>query len=118
MYQYKVDGRTFDDPKAVVDYCFTEDDNDIDDSEYDDLLTETYGEVSICGYKYDSAYALKEVDPTAYRTGYLDWFNDRFDEIKDELFDEIDALDDGDEVEINGWTVQCIDIDDDDDMPL
>jgi hypothetical protein len=45
---------------------YTEDD-------YDDMLNETYGTVDICGYTYDSAYALKELDPTAYNCGFADY---------------------------------------------
>ena len=40
---------------------------------YDDMLDEVYGEIKICGYEYSASYALKEIDPTAYRCGFNDW---------------------------------------------
>jgi hypothetical protein len=50
---------------------------DIDSPEvismYEDTLGEIYGEIDICGMKYDVARALKEVDPTAYRCGLSDY---------------------------------------------
>lgn len=40
---------------------------------YDDMLDEIYGEVDVCGVSYSASRTLKEVDPTAYRCGYVDW---------------------------------------------
>lgn len=45
---------------------YTEDD-------YDDMLDECYGDVDICGITFNSSYALKELDPIAYRCGFLDY---------------------------------------------
>lgn len=50
---------------------------EVSESEYDDMLREVFGnrqgEVEIAGNSYDVAYALKEVDPTAYRVGFSDF---------------------------------------------
>jgi hypothetical protein len=44
------------------------------EQQYDDFLREIYGEtVKIGGYEYDTARAIKDVDPTAYRVGMNDW---------------------------------------------
>ena len=43
--------------------------------QYDEMLSEIYGEVEICGLKYDAARALKEIDPIAYRCGFNDWLD-------------------------------------------
>ena len=43
------------------------------EADYDDMLNESYGEVSICGLKYQASYALREVDPVAYRCGFADF---------------------------------------------
>ena len=40
--------------------------------EYDEMLDEE-GEVSIAGYSFNPSSALKELDPTAYRCGLLDY---------------------------------------------
>lgn len=42
-------------------------------SMYDDMLNDCYEVVSICGGTYSPAYALKQVDETAYRCGFNDW---------------------------------------------
>ena len=36
------------------------------DSEFDDILDNSYDEVDICGITYWASYALKECDPVAY----------------------------------------------------
>lgn len=42
----------------------------------DDVLNDIYGEIEICGYTYNSAYALKELDPIAYRQELLNYVDD------------------------------------------
>ena len=77
-----------------------------DESEYADMLDDVYGEVEICGLSYGASYALKMVDPVAFRVGFSDWtssrdneefeeYNDmteRMDELESELFDLQDEL--------------------------
>lgn len=41
--------------------------------QYDAMLDEYYGTVSIAGGEYRTSYALKELDPTAYDRGFADW---------------------------------------------
>ena len=43
-----------------------------DEKEFEDQLNEIYGEVEICGMKFDSGYVLKELDPTAFRCALSD----------------------------------------------
>lgn len=44
------------------------------EKDYDEYLREVYGEtVTVCGLRYNTAYALKELDPTAYDVGFGDW---------------------------------------------
>ena len=40
---------------------------------YNDMLNDVYGTVIIAGYEYDTAQALKEVDPIAYSVGMNDY---------------------------------------------
>jgi len=42
---------------------------------YDDMLDEIYPECKIGGMNYSTSRALKEVDPTAYRVGFVDWLD-------------------------------------------
>ena len=44
-------------------------------AQYDELLDDVYGDVSIAGYSYNTSRTLYEIDPTAYRTGFLDWLD-------------------------------------------
>lgn len=45
---------------------------EMSDDEYQEFLTEIYGQVDVCGYKYNAGYVLKELDPTAFRCGKSD----------------------------------------------
>lgn len=68
---------------------------EISDEQYDDMLDECYGEVQIAGMPYLTSYALKELDPTAYRCGKSDFESgmDNTDDLKFvELQDEIEEL--------------------------
>ena len=49
-------------------------DDDLDER-YRAMLDDCHGEVDICGYKYQASRALKEVDETAYRCGFVDWID-------------------------------------------
>lgn len=40
---------------------------------YDDMLNDCYGTVNIAGCEFDTAYALNELDPIAYKCGWIDW---------------------------------------------
>jgi len=58
----------------------------IDEEEaYEDLLNECYGQVEICGMKYDPGYALKTIDPIAFRCGVSDMLAD------DDTYIEVDG---------------------------
>lgn len=40
---------------------------------YDEFLNDTLDMVNVCGYLHEPARALRELDPIAYRCGFLDW---------------------------------------------
>jgi len=42
---------------------------EMSEDEYEEYLDNIYGDVNICGYKYPSGGALKELDPIAFRCG-------------------------------------------------
>jgi len=50
---------------------------------YDDFLNEVYPDLIIAGYNYDTAIALKELDPIAYRCGFNDWCDSEGIEVDD-----------------------------------
>lgn len=46
-------------------------------AQYDEMLNECHPMVTVCGMEYEPAYALKELDPIAYRVGFNDWLDSR-----------------------------------------
>lgn len=42
---------------------------------YDEWLDELYPELYVAGFRQTTSVALAELDPTAYRCGYLDWLD-------------------------------------------
>lgn len=62
---------------------------------YDDMLNDCFELVNICGYEYEAARALADIDPIAYRCGMSDYFSDidMWIELDGELYptDDIDA---------------------------
>jgi len=41
--------------------------------QYDEMLDECYSAVEIAGMEYSTSYALKNLDPVAYRCGMMDY---------------------------------------------
>ena len=66
---------------------------------YDDYLDEMYPETTIAGFNYSTSYALKEIDPIAYRCGLSDYASELFDEIEEEEEDEEDEEEEDEEEE-------------------
>jgi ribosomal protein S27AE len=64
------------------------------DEEYQDFLTGVFGEIDVCGFKYDAGYVLKELDPTAFRCGKVDEESEHGDTFKcgecGEIYDDED----------------------------
>lgn len=44
---------------------------------YQDDLGDFYGMVSVCGLEYDAGRVLREIDPIAFREGFLGWIDGR-----------------------------------------
>lgn len=55
--------------------------------EYDDMLDDSYGEVNIAGYTYNTSYALKQLDPIAYNVGIRDYNDEEMSNIENEISD-------------------------------
>jgi hypothetical protein len=45
------------------------------DKMFCEFLDEVYGDIDICGYKYQPSRALREVDPVCYREVYNNWLD-------------------------------------------
>ena len=44
-------------------------------AQYDEMLDECYGMVSVAGVKYDTSTLLKDTDPIRYRCGFLEFLD-------------------------------------------
>ena len=51
----------------------TEVEREATEEEYCDFLDEVYEEVEVAGMMYNTSYVLREVDPTAFRCGKVDY---------------------------------------------
>lgn len=67
------------------------------ESDYDSFLDECYGDIEVCGNTYSASYALKELDPTAYRCGKVDYDSEKdLDDVPEyvTLQEELEELED------------------------
>ena len=46
---------------------------ELTEDEYEDTLNEIYGTVEVCGMTFDSGRILRELDPTAFVCGQVDY---------------------------------------------
>lgn len=69
----------------------------VSNESYDDWLNDSYPLVNVCGYEFEPARALKELDEVAYRSGFNDYIDsldkEQIPEYK-ELEEELEALQD------------------------
>ena len=100
--KYIIDGtETFDSASAAAGYITDNMGEDI----YEEMLDECYGEIDVCGYSYSASYALRELDPVAYRCGMADYY----DSLSGDIENDLDGADDGDELDFYGFSVECVD---------
>jgi hypothetical protein len=59
---------------------------------YDETLDEVYGMVQVAGMEYETSRALKELDPIAWRCGWIDWADSEYHELEmpDDLYNSDD----------------------------
>jgi hypothetical protein len=63
---------------------------------YEDFLRECYPEtVLVCGMEMDAVYVLREMDPTAFRCGMVDFLDSEDIELGEDPLDEGGETDDG-----------------------
>jgi len=82
--------------------------NEIHESEFDNYLNNTYGNINICDLEYSAADVLADVDPIAYRDKLIVWLT----MIHDEVEGDLDAMCYGDKVIMYGVYVDCVEEDD------
>lgn len=62
---------------------------------YNNMLDECFGAVNIAGLDYDTSRALNELDPIAYKCGWIDWCDSEgidTDELEDDYTFDRDRL--------------------------
>ena len=67
------------------------------DDEYDSYLDGCYGDLDVCGSTFSASYALKNLDPTAYRCGKADYDSEKdLDDVPEyvTLTEELEELED------------------------
>jgi hypothetical protein len=69
------------------------------ENQYKEMLSECYGEIDICGIKYDAAEALESVDPVAFRCGFADYISAELDDNLIEMDGEYYKIDLLEEIE-------------------
>ena len=99
MAKYIVDGENeFETAEEAADYII----ENMDNSNYDEMLDECYEDVDICGYSYPASLALSRVDEVAYRCGR----NDYYDSLRPDMVDELEGMDDGESTDIYGYEIE------------
>ena len=63
----------------------------LSESEYEEILNEIYGEVSVCGHMYGSGSILIDQDPCAFRCGKGDYESGIQTELEEQLEREDDS---------------------------
>lgn len=84
MVKYLFHGKEFETRKEAEDYISDE----YAPNSYNEYLDEICPEITIAGFNYSTSYALKEIDPIAYRCGISDYASLLFDEIEEEEIEE------------------------------
>ena len=78
---------------------------ELDEAGYDDWLDEIGGDVTIAGLTYSTSYALKMVDPIAYRCGMGDYRDVMREGLEDELdwghLDLVEEIDEDEDDEVD-----------------
>ena len=62
--------------------------DNMDESAYDEMLDECYGEVNVAGFTYSTSEALFKLDPIAYRCGMSDYY----DSLREDIERDIDRM--------------------------
>ena len=83
----------------------------MDDKYYDEMLDECYGEIDICGIKYSASVALYRVDGIAYNCSR----NDYYDSLYSDIVYDLERMDDGEENDFYGFTVEAQEDEEEDD---
>ncbi len=66
--QEQADEESWESEKITISYYQAE-------QRYQDFLDELYGEKTICGFKFTSGRALRNLSPTDFRCGLVDWLD-------------------------------------------
>lgn len=62
------------DSQKIIDKCSEYHEYELQES-YEEMLNECYDVINICGYEYEPAKALRDIDPVAYREGFMEYLN-------------------------------------------
>lgn len=95
-----------------LDDLFDEIESEVDPEDFDDQFEDYWydveGEVTICGYEFNPAEALRQLDYSAYRESIHDWFSGILEDARYEAQRY-------DTAEVFGWTIELVEDDEEDD---
>lgn len=115
MYKtWTVDGTEYTDIDEVCDRVFDPDNYEDSDS-FDEWLDDQYPDVTIEGHTYYASQILYQVDEDDYHDALSSYAQMRADEDRDDRYNEIEDMDDGDSIYINGYDITCEYVYDEDD---
>lgn len=82
--------------------------------DFEEYLNEEYEDVEICGETYTAANALYRVDEDRYNDIMNEWAEGEAEYHRDEDADTLNEMSDGDEEWIQGYKIECVYEDEDD----
>lgn len=107
MYKtWMVDGTTYTDIDELCDRVFDPDNYEDSDS-FDGWLDECYSSITIEGNTYYASEILYQVNEDNYHDALSDYARRCADDERDERSCEIEDMDDGDSIYINGYDITC-----------
>lgn len=107
MYKtWTVDGTLYEDVDEVCDRVFDPDNYEDSDS-FDEWLDECYSSVTIEGNTYYASKILYQVNEDNYHDALRDYAQRCADDDREDRYNEIEDMDDGDSICINGYDITC-----------
>lgn len=113
---YKVDTETFEDVDSLLDWLFDPDGYDPDDDDVEEWINDTWYDetVRINGAEYHAGEIVRACNDSEFEDLKNQYAESLAEGDRDEWYSQLDELEDGDYLWINGWKIYYFDEDPDD----